>query len=87
MALEINGYKAQFDRFVNFAKAQEVADKQKAIATVDTSKAEGLAGRTIKAGTGDWVGIGQGRLWTKKAVNDDTVANASSEKITPENRS
>ena len=70
MALDIIGYNATFDAFANFAKVQSDAGKQKAVARVDTSGAQGLAGRTIKAASGDWVGVGQGRLWTLKEADN-----------------
>ena len=68
MALEINN--ATFNAFVDFAKTQEAAGKQKAVARVDTAGAGPLEGRTITAAKGDWVGIGVGRLRSLKDANN-----------------
>ena len=63
MALEVNNQNlfqnAQFQQFVDFAETQIHAGKQRAVARVDVGE---IANRTIKPGSGDWVGIGQGRL-------------------------
>ena len=68
MALEINN--ATFNAFVDFAKAQEAAGKQRAVARLDTAATGSLAGHTIKAASGDWVGIGVGRLRSQKNANN-----------------
>lgn len=68
MAIEINN--ATFNAFVDFAKAQEAAGKQKAVARLDTTVAGPLEGRTITAAKGDWVGIGVGRLRSLKDANN-----------------
>ncbi len=52
----------QFQQFVDFAEAAVKAGKQRTIARVDTSEVGGILSRTITPGTGDWVGIGAGRL-------------------------
>jgi hypothetical protein len=72
MPINVNGYGAQFDQFVEFAEAAIAAGKQKAIARVDTSELGGIVNRTIKPGTGDWVGIGVGRLGSLKKANNTT---------------
>lgn len=57
MALEISN-NAQFNQFVQFAQSQIQAGREKAIAR-ESGQAVGagpLAGRTIVAATGDWVG-------------------------------
>ena len=69
MALEINN--ATFNAFVDFAQTQEAAGKQKAVARlVDAPKDGPLAGRNIKAASGDWVGVGVGRLKSLKNANN-----------------
>ena len=75
MALEIIGYNATFNEFVKFAEAQHTAGKDKAVARFEKPDADGLGGivgRTIKPGSGDWVGIGQGRLASLKRANNIT---------------
>ena len=75
MALDIIGYNATFDAFVQFAETQHAAGKDKAIARFEKPDAAGLGGianRTIKPGTGDWVGIGVGRLSSLKRANNIT---------------
>ena len=63
MALEVNNQNlfqnAQFQQFVDFAETQIHAGKQRAVARIDVGE---IANRTIKPGSGDWVGIGAGRL-------------------------
>lgn len=71
MALEINGYSAQFAKFVEFAEQQQTAGKLKAVARLDVG---GLEVRDIKAAKGDWVGIGQGRLPSLKEANNEARA-------------
>ena len=63
---------AQFQQFVQFAETTIAAGKQKAIARVETSEVGGIANRTIKPATGDWVGIGVGRLSSLKKANNTT---------------
>ena len=46
----------QFQQFVQFAETAIASGKQKAIARVETSEVGGIANRTIKPATGDWVG-------------------------------
>ena len=58
MAVEL--INATFDAFVQFAQTQEEAGKQRAVARFDPGELGGIANRTIKPGTGDWVGIGAG---------------------------
>ena len=75
MALEIIGYNATFNEFVKFAEAQHTAGKDKAVARFEKPDADGLGGivnRTIKPGSGDWVGIGVGRLASLKRANNIT---------------
>ena len=75
MALEIVGYNATFNEFVKFAEAQHTAGKDKAVARFEKPDADGLGGivnRTIKPGSGDWVGIGVGRLASLKRANNIT---------------
>ena len=70
MALEINN--ATFDAFVNFAEAAAKAGKQKAVARLDASELGGIVNRTIRPASGDWVGIGVGRLASLKRANNTT---------------
>ena len=63
---------AQFQQFVQFAETAIAAGKQKAIARVETSEVGGIANRTIVPGSGDWVGIGVGRLASLKRANNTT---------------
>ncbi|MBQ2335825.1 MAG: hypothetical protein II381_05910, partial [Victivallales bacterium] len=76
MALEVNSQNlfqnAQFQQFVDFAEAAAKAGKQKAIARVDAGELGGIVNRTIKPGSGDWVGIGVGRLSSLKKANNTT---------------
>ena len=76
MALEVNNQNlfqnAQFQQFVDFAEAAAKAGKQKAIARLDPGELGGIANRTIKPGSGDWVGIGAGRLASLKKANNIT---------------
>ena len=75
MSLEIIGYNATFNEFVKFAEAQHTAGKDKAVARFEKPDADGLGGivnRTIKPGSGDWVGIGVGRLASLKRANNIT---------------
>ena len=75
MALDINGYNATFDAFVEFAKTQEAAGKERAVARFDADAAKELGGivnRTIKPASSDWVGIGVGRLASLKRANNIT---------------
>ena len=75
MSLEIIGYNATFNEFVKFAEAQHTAGKDKAVARFEKPDAGGLGGivnRTIKPGSGDWVGIGVGRLASLKRANNIT---------------
>ena len=64
MALEVNSQNlfqnAQFQQFVDFAEAAAKAGKQKAVARVDAGELGGIVNRTIRPGSGDWVGIGAG---------------------------
>lgn len=75
MSLEIIGYNATFNEFVKFAEAQHTAGKDKAVARFEKPDADGLGGivgRTIKPGSGDWVGVGVGRLASLKRANNIT---------------
>ena len=76
MALEVNSQNlfqnAQFQQFVDFAEAAAKAGKQKAIARLDAGELGGIANRTIKPGSGDWVGVGAGRLASLKKANNIT---------------
>ena len=75
MSLEIIGYNATFNEFVKFAEAQHTAGKDKAVARFEKPDADGLGGivnRTIMPGSGDWVGIGVGRLASLKRANNIT---------------
>ena len=76
MALEINSQNlfqnTQFQQFVDFAEAAAKAGKQKAIARVDAGELGGIVNRTIKPGSGDWVGVGAGRLASLKKANNIT---------------
>ena len=54
MALEINN--AQFNQFVQFAEQQMQAGKTKAVARVGDAQVGPLAGRTITAAKGEFVG-------------------------------
>ena len=70
MALEL--INATFDAFVQFAQTQEAAGKQRAVARVDADALGGIVNRTIRPGSGDWVGIGAGRLASLKRANNIT---------------
>ena len=70
MAVEL--INATFDAFVQFAQTQEAAGKGKAVARFDPGELGGIANRTIKPGSGDWVGIGAGRLASLKRANNAT---------------
>ncbi len=76
MALEVNSQNlfqnAQFQQFVEFAEAAAAAGKQKAVARVDAGELGGIVNRTIRPGSGDWVGIGAGRLASLKKANNTT---------------
>ena len=58
MAVEL--INATFDAFVQFAQTQEAAGKQRAVARIDAGELGGIVNRTIRPGSGDWVGIGRG---------------------------
>ena len=62
----------QLQQFVQFAEGAVAAGKQKAIARVETSEVGGIANRTIVPGSGDWVGVGAGRLSSLKKANNTT---------------
>ena len=70
MAVEL--INATFDAFVQFAQTQEAAGKQKAVARLDESILGGIVHRSIKPGSGDWVGVGAGRLSSLKNANNIT---------------
>ena len=76
MALEVNSQNlfqnAQFQQFVDFAESAVAAGKQKAVARFDAGELGGIVNRTIKPGSGDWVGIGVGRLASLKRANNIT---------------
>ena len=76
MAIGINSQNlfqnAQFQQFVDFAEAAAKAGKQKAVARVDAGELGGIVNRTIRPGSGDWVGIGAGRLASLKRANNTT---------------
>ena len=76
MALEVNyqnlSRNAQFQQFVDFAETAVAAGKQKAVARFDAGELGGIVNRTIKPGSGDWVGIGVGRLASLKKANNAT---------------
>ncbi len=76
MALEVNNQNlfpnAQFQQFVDFAETAVAAGKQKAVARFDAGELGGIVNRTIKPGSGDWVGIGVGRLSSLKKANNAT---------------
>ena len=76
MALEVNNQNlfrnAQFQQFVDFAENAAAAGKQKAVARLDAGELGGIVNRTIKPGSGDWVGIGVGRLSSLKKANNIT---------------
>ena len=76
MALEVNSQNlfqnTQFQQFVDFAEAAAKAGKQKAIARVEAGELGGIVNRTIKPGSGDWVGVGAGRLASLKKANNIT---------------
>ena len=76
MALEVNNQNlfqnAQFQQFVDFAENAAAAGKQKAVARLDAGELGGIVNRTIKPGSGDWVGIGVGRLSSLKRANNIT---------------
>ena len=74
MPSNINIQLAEFQQFVQFAETAIAAGKQKAIARVETSEVGGIANRTIVPGSGDWVGIGVGRLSSLKKANNTTRA-------------
>ena len=63
---------AQFQQFVDFAEAAVSSGKQKAIARIDAGELGGIVNRTIRPGSGDWVGIGAGRLASLKRANNTT---------------
>ena len=93
MPLEINNQilfqNAQFQKFVEFAETAVAAGKQKAVARVDTSELGGIVNRTIRPGSGDWVGIGAGRLSSLKKANNitrDAFRKAVSDMFGGENR-
>ena len=76
MALEINSQNlfqnTQFQQFVDFAETAVKAGKEKAIARIDAGELGGIVNRTIRPGSGDWVGIGAGRLASLKKANNIT---------------
>ncbi|MBQ7190559.1 MAG: hypothetical protein IJR99_14220 [Kiritimatiellae bacterium] len=76
MPLEVNSQNlfqnAQFRQFVDFAETQINAGKQRAVARIDAGDIGEIANRTIKPGSGDWVGIGAGRLASQKRANNAT---------------
>ena len=72
MALDIIGSSKTFDEFVKFAEEQHLTGKEKAIARLDAGELGGIVNRTIKPGSGDWVGIGVGRLSSLKKANNTT---------------
>ena len=76
MPLDVNNLNlfqnAQFQQFVDFAEKAVAAGKQKAIARIDAGELGGIVNRTIKPGSGDWVGIGAGRLASLKRANNIT---------------
>ena len=74
MPSNVNIQLAEFQQFVQFAETAIASGKQKAIARVETSEVGGIANRTIVPGTGDWVGIGVGRLSSLKKANNTTRA-------------
>ena len=74
MPSNVNIQLAEFQQFVQFAETAIASGKQKAIARVETSEVGGIANRTIKSGSGDWVGIGVGRLSSLKKANNTTRA-------------
>ena len=49
-----------------------ISPRQKAIARLDAGELGGIANRTIKPGSGDWVGVGAGRLASLKKANNIT---------------
>ena len=57
---------------VSLAAAAAAAGKQKAVARFDAGELGGIVNRTIKPGSGDWVGIGVGRLSSLKKANNAT---------------
>ena len=63
---------AQFQQFVDFAEKAVAAGKHRAIARIDAGELGGIVNRTIKPGTGDWVGVGVGRLASLKRANNAT---------------
>ena len=63
MALDINASLATFKMFTDFAQQRVDEGKGKSIARANNAEAGGLAGRTITAAKGDWVG-NVGRLKT-----------------------
>ena len=93
MALEVNSQNlfqnAQFQQFVDFAEAAAKAGKQKAIARLDAGELGGIVNRTIKPASGDWVGIGVGRLASLKRANNTTRVSMGSDPMDtrPEERS
>ena len=74
MPSNVNIQLAEFQQFVQFAETAIASGKRKAIARVETSEVGGIANRTIKSGSGDWVGIGVGRLASLKKANNTTRA-------------
>ena len=70
MALDINASLATFKMFTDFAQQRVDEGKGKSIARANNAEAGGLAGRTITAAKGDWVG-NVGRLKTNQRANND----------------
>ena len=70
MALEL--VNATFDAFVDFARAQDAGGRKKAVARVDVPDLGGIVNRSIKPASGDWVGVGAGRLASLKRANNTT---------------
>ena len=56
MALDIKASLATFKMFTDFAQQRVDEGKGKSIARANNAEAGGLAGRTITAAKGDWVG-------------------------------
>ncbi len=57
---------------MDFAETAVKAGKEKAGARFDAGELGGIVNRTIKLGSGDWVGIGAGRLSSLKKANNIT---------------
>ena len=70
MALDINASLATFKMFTDFAQQRVDEGKGKSIARANNAEAGGLAGRTITAAKGDWVG-NVGRLKTNQRANNE----------------